>query len=108
MLLFFSKPILFLYCKLFIFIKGLFSSTHKTLALGIPLINDMFVGRSDIGLLSIPLLMYHPVSLTLGSLLSPYLKQYILENTKQLLPTADSYPTVAVPSSSEVVFNLHL
>lgn len=40
---------------------GLFSSTHKTVALGIPLISAIFEDSENIGLYSVPLLIYHPL-----------------------------------------------
>lgn len=41
----------------------------KTVALGIPLISVIFNGDPNIGILSIPLLMYHALQLIIGSIL---------------------------------------
>ena len=40
---------------------GLYTSMQKSLGLGIPLINAMFGTQSDVGVLTIPLLIYHPL-----------------------------------------------
>jgi len=58
----------------------LFTSTHKTLALGLPLLNLMFSGRPDVGLLCTPLLLQHPLQLFIGSLLSARLARYVADN----------------------------
>ena len=55
----------------------LLSSTQKTLALGLPLLNLIFAGRPDLGLLCTPLLLQHPLQLIVGSVISPKLKSYI-------------------------------
>jgi len=49
-------------------ISILFCATHKTVAMGIPLLNTMFEGNNDLGIYVIPLLLYHPMQLFLGSL----------------------------------------
>jgi len=56
------------------------TSTQKTLALGLPLLRVVFAGRPDLGLLCTPLLIQHPLQLLIGSLLSPRLKQYALQD----------------------------
>jgi hypothetical protein len=40
---------------------GLFCSTHKTVAMGIPLITTIFEDSPSLGLYTLPLLMYHPM-----------------------------------------------
>jgi sodium/bile acid cotransporter 7 len=42
-------------------VAALYSAPQKTIALGIPLINEMFSGRPNVGVLVLPLLMYHPL-----------------------------------------------
>lgn len=61
-----------------------FCSTQKTIALGVPIINFMYENESgkhnilniyifniikDIGLIVLPLLIYHPTQILIGSLL---------------------------------------
>ena len=50
-------------------------STHKTLALGLPLFKVIFHGRSDLAVLCTPLLLQHPLQLIIGSILAPRLKK---------------------------------
>ena len=52
------------YTDILILYVGLFTSTQKTLGLGIPLINEMFGTKSDVGVLTIPLLIYHPLQVS--------------------------------------------
>ena len=43
-------------------VAGLFCGTHKTVAMGIPLISTIFESESDsLGLYTLPLLIYHPM-----------------------------------------------
>ena len=50
-------------------------STHKTLALGLPLFKVIFAGRSDLAVLCTPLLLQHPLQLIICSILAPRLKK---------------------------------
>ena len=60
-------------------IAGLFCSTHKTLAMGIPLITTMYDSGSNnnVGLYTIPLLIYHPSQIIFGSIMAPYLREMV-------------------------------
>eukprot|EP00466_Bigelowiella_natans_P004691 jgi/Bigna1/88021/estExt_fgenesh1_pg.C_270082 len=57
----------------------LFCSTQKTVALGIPLITAIYEESDNAGILSIPVLIYHPMQLIIGSLLVPWLTTWKLE-----------------------------
>ena len=50
-------------------------STHKTLALGLPLFKVIFQGRADLAVLCTPLLLQHPLQLIIGSIAAPRLKK---------------------------------
>ena len=63
MRLFFHKEI-----KLRVF--GLYRCTHKTAAMGIPLINAIYQGNPAIGLYTLPLLIWHPMQLVFSPFLS--------------------------------------
>lgn len=54
-------------------IAGMFCSTHKTLAMGIPLITSIYDDYDNVGLYTIPLLMYHPMQIFFGSAMAPRL-----------------------------------
>ena len=60
-------------------ITALFCCTHKTLAMGIPLITTIYDNGSNnnIGLYTIPLLIYHPSQIVYGSIMAPYLKEMV-------------------------------
>lgn len=87
-------------------VMGLFGCTHKTVgkyqyrirqfltictclnfrlsssAMGIPLINAIYEERPDvIGLYTLPLLIWHPMQLVLGTFLAPRLSRYVQANT---------------------------
>ena len=52
-------------------------STHKTLALGLPLFKVIFQGRADLAVLCTPLLLQHPLQLVIGSAVAPRLKKAV-------------------------------
>eukprot|EP01006_Ploeotia_vitrea_P043523 TRINITY_DN66739_c7_g1_i1.p2 TRINITY_DN66739_c7_g1~~TRINITY_DN66739_c7_g1_i1.p2 ORF type:complete len:439 (+),score=201.88 TRINITY_DN66739_c7_g1_i1:123-1439(+) len=55
----------------------LFASTHKSLTLGIPMLNVMFEGDSRLFYISLPLLIYHPMQILIGSTLVPSLRRWV-------------------------------
>ena len=58
-------------------VTGLFATTHKTAAMGIPLINAIYEGSPKIGLYTLPLLIWHPTQLVFGTFLSPRLLKWV-------------------------------
>ena len=42
-------------------VMGLFGCTHKTVAMGVPLINAIYENNANIGLYTLPLLIWHPM-----------------------------------------------
>lgn len=60
-----------------VIVAAMYSGTQKTIGLGIPIIHEVFAGRPDLGLLVIPLLLFHPIQIILGSILAPYIKSHI-------------------------------
>lgn len=55
----------------------MFCASHKSLTLGIPMINILFNGHPSLSLISIPLLIFHPMQIVLGSLLVPPMKEWL-------------------------------
>ncbi|KAF4524430.1 hypothetical protein B566_EDAN013713 [Ephemera danica] len=53
----------------------LFCSTHKSLTLGIPMLRILFGGYSHLSQITLPLLVYHPTQILLGSILAAPLRQ---------------------------------
>ena len=55
-----------------------FCASHKTLAFGMPLLATLFGGgrHPSLGLLTLPLLVVHPMQLLLGGLVVPAFRRY--------------------------------
>ncbi|KAF1435077.1 Sodium/bile acid cotransporter 7, partial [Spheniscus demersus] len=60
----------------------IFCSTHKSLTLGIPMLKIVFEGYEHLSLISVPLLIYHPAQILLGSLLVPTIKSWMVSRQK--------------------------
>ncbi|NXG42282.1 NTCP7 protein, partial [Psilopogon haemacephalus] len=60
----------------------IFCSTHKSLTLGIPMLKIVFAGYEHLSLISVPLLIYHPAQILLGSLLVPTIKSWMVSRQK--------------------------
>ncbi|XP_066574538.1 sodium/bile acid cotransporter 7 [Amia ocellicauda] len=60
----------------------MFCATHKSLTLGIPMLKIVFEGYEHLSLISVPLLVYHPTQILLGSLLVPTIKSWMVTRQK--------------------------
>jgi len=58
-------------------VTGLYTCTHKTVAMGVPMINAIYEGDPALGMYTLPLLIWHPMQLVIGSLLSPRLQAWV-------------------------------
>jgi len=65
-------------------VMGLFGCTHKTVAMGVPLINAIYEDNPAIGLYTLPLLIWHPMQLVLGTFLAPRLAAYVEREEERL------------------------
>lgn len=65
-------------------VMGVFGCTHKTVSVGVPLINAMYDGDPNVGLYTLPLLVWHPLQLVFGSLLVPHLYEFVQSETQRL------------------------
>lgn len=63
---------------------GLYGCTHKTVAIGIPLINSIYGNNDSVGLYTLPLLIWHPIQLILGTALSPRLAAFVAKEHERL------------------------
>mmetsp|Transcript_19127 Transcript_19127/g.43805 ORF Transcript_19127/g.43805 Transcript_19127/m.43805 type:complete len:127 (+) Transcript_19127:1-381(+) len=63
---------------------GLFGCTHKTVAMGVPLINAIYEENPMVGLYTLPLLIWHPMQLVLGSAVAPRVAAYVERREKEL------------------------
>lgn len=65
-------------------IMGLYGCTHKTVATGIPLINAIYGSNPAVGLFTLPLLVWHPMQLVVGTILAPRLAEYVHREQQRL------------------------
>ncbi|KAL0970594.1 hypothetical protein UPYG_G00244150 [Umbra pygmaea] len=63
----------------------MFCSTHKSLTLGIPMLKIVFEGYEHLSLISVPLLIYHPAQILLGSVLVPTIQTWMNRRHKPVL-----------------------
>ena len=63
---------------------GLFGCTHKTVAMGVPLINAIYESNPNVGLYTLPLLIWHPMQLVLGSFVAPFVAEYVKRREEEL------------------------
>jgi solute carrier family 10 (sodium/bile acid cotransporter), member 7 len=56
---------------------GVYTCHQKTIALGVPLITSMYSGHPNLSLYTLPILIWHPMQLVVGSLIAPKLTEYI-------------------------------
>ena len=65
-------------------VMGLFGCTHKTVAVGIPLITSIYSDSPMLGLYVLPLLIWYPTQLVLGTAIAPTLAKYVVRKEKEL------------------------
>jgi len=65
-------------------VMGLFGCTQKTVAVGVPLIKALYQNDPMIGLYTLPILMWHPMQLFIGTWLAPYLAAFVARETERL------------------------
>jgi sodium/bile acid cotransporter 7 len=65
-------------------VMGLFGCTHKTVAMGVPLINAIYEGDPAVGLYTLPLLIWHPLQLVIGTFLTPRLAAFVKREQERL------------------------
>lgn len=69
-------------------VMGLYGCIQKTIALGIPLIQAVFAGSSNLGLYLLPLLVWHPSQLIIGSSISNKLAAYVTDQEARIAAEA--------------------
>ncbi|XP_034234578.1 sodium/bile acid cotransporter 7-A-like isoform X2 [Thrips palmi] len=60
-----------------------FCCSHKSLTLGIPILRILFAGYSHFSSISLPLLVYHPAQIIIGSLLVSEMREWIRTHQKR-------------------------
>ncbi|KAL2079352.1 hypothetical protein ACEWY4_025096 [Coilia grayii] len=63
----------------------IFCATHKSLTLGIPMLKIVFAGDENLSLVSVPLLVYHPAQILLGSVLVPTIRAWMTSRQKSAI-----------------------
>jgi sodium/bile acid cotransporter 7 len=58
-------------------VAATFTASHKTMAFGLPLIKVIFEGNPNLASYCTPVMMIHPLQLSLGSMMVPWFKSYI-------------------------------
>jgi sodium/bile acid cotransporter 7 len=66
-------------------VTGLFACTHKTISLGVPIINALYEGSPNLALYILPALMWYPLQLVIGSFLAPKLREFVRRENERLL-----------------------
>jgi solute carrier family 10 (sodium/bile acid cotransporter), member 7 len=85
-------------------VMGLFGCTQKTVALGIPLIVAIFGKSDNVGMYTLPILIWHPMQLVVGATLAPRLRKFVASETERLGLTDDSrYLTTTTNEESVTV-----
>lgn len=64
-------------------VMGLYGCTHKSVAMGIPLINAIYEDSPSVGFYTLPLLVWHPMQLIIGSFLAPHLRNFVKRKEEQ-------------------------
>lgn len=81
-------------------IVALYGCTEKTVSMGIPVINAIYENSPALGLYTLPLLIWHPMQLVLGSFLVPFLRDFVArENIRLGREEPDSSSTASRPRS---------
>ena len=80
-------------------VMALFGSTHKSIATGIPLIKSMYDKDPLIAVYTLPILIWHPMQLVVGSFFSPRLEKWI-DREQARLATHDVTPDDSVDEES--------
>jgi len=65
-------------------VMGLFGCSHKSVAMGIPLITAIYEENPNIGFYTLPLLVWHPMQLLIGSFLAPRLSDFVEREESRL------------------------
>ena len=84
-------------------VMGYNGCSSKTIAVGVPLINAMYATASPelVALYTLPLLIWHPMQLLIGSLLAPHMANYVDTELIRLQqqPVAQSSVSILTPAT---------
>jgi len=80
-------------------VVGMFGCVQKTISLGIPLITSIYEGAPNLGMYTLPLLIWHPMQLVVGSSIVPWVRKVIL-SARERLDSKESDRTVAADAEN--------
>jgi solute carrier family 10 (sodium/bile acid cotransporter), member 7 len=82
-------------------VTGLFGCTHKTISIGVPLITAIYGSQHpNIGLYTLPILIWHPMQLMVGTLIMPHLQAFI-QREQERLGISDDQSNGGSPSTPD-------
>jgi solute carrier family 10 (sodium/bile acid cotransporter), member 7 len=83
-------------------VMALFGSTHKTIAMGVPLIKSMYEDDPLVGLYLLSILIWHPMQLVIGSFLAPMLSSWVEKEQERLsLTVSNPQNDTTAPSATD-------
>ena len=71
-------------------VMGTICGPHKTLALGVPLIGSIFGGSPNEAFYYVPLLIWHPMQLMVGSMITSKLLKFVTSERERLSPSSST------------------
>ena len=90
-------------------VAGLYCCTHKTAAVGIPLIAALYADSPKVGAYTLPLLVWHPLQLVIGTMIAPRLVHFVKREeirwngpSETVAMTAAMGDTPSCPNSDEM------
>lgn len=89
-----------------LWVMGIFGCTHKCIALGVPLISIIYNGNPNEGLYTLPILVWYPMSLVVGSLVLPRIKKVLADETDSITVEPTDKNSTAGSEKEEDIENL--
>jgi len=77
-------------------VMGLFGCSHKSVAMGIPLITTIYDDNPMIGFYTLPLIIWHPMQLVIGTALAPKLVAFVKSEEERLNGGGDGFAALDV------------
>jgi len=81
-----------------------FCGSQKTIAAGIPLINIIYANNPYVGIISIPLLIWHPTQLIVRGMLLTRITNYVKEDEEPVMDDIEQVPLSERDATTEKVF----
>lgn len=82
-------------------VVGLFGPVAKTIALGIPLIQSLYEHNPRVGVYTLPILIWHPMLLVVGSCLTPTVRGFVDKELQRLKAASEQEDSVEIDDSDK-------